>query len=283
MHDLESNMTAYYGWSAERPDAAWISDSAPPGIERLLAAFDPISLPEMDAVALLDRVDTKYVLREEQLYAVLQQLTGAYRVLDIKHTRLNHYHTLYFDTPDLTLYRQHHNGWGSRYKVRERKYVESDLAFFEVKRRTNQDRTVKSRFQIPDIEMAIDRLAGENGEPVPAMDVTGLEPALWNEIQRITLVSKRSPERLTLDLNLRFAWGGAYEALPGIAIAEVKQEQASQPSEFVQQMRRLGIRPTSFSKYCVGICMLYDGVKTNNFKSRLRLVNKLMQKEASHG
>ncbi|HML22271.1 MAG TPA: polyphosphate polymerase domain-containing protein [Aggregatilinea sp.] len=276
-------MTANVGYVVGQTEPPRIVDITTRRIERALAAFEPITLAEMDAVALLDRVDTKYVLRAEQLYTVLRQIAQAYRALEIKGTRLNHYQTLYFDTPDLALYRQHHNGCGSRYKVRERKYIESDLAFFEVKRRTNQDRTVKSRLQIPDIEPMLDHLVDECGGADPAVDVDGLEPKLWNEFQRITLVSTQQPERLTLDLNLRFAWGDAIEALPGIAIAEVKQAQASQPSAFVQQMRGLGIRPTSFSKYCVGICMLYDGVKTNNFKSRLRLVNKLMQEEVNHG
>ena len=44
---------------------------------------------------------------------------------------------------------------------------------------------------------------------------------LFNTFQRITLVSKHSVERLTLDIDLSFQAGGTHAALPGIAIAEV--------------------------------------------------------------
>jgi hypothetical protein len=278
--------------------------------------FDSIALSEMDQVALLNRVDTKYVMRVSQLEYVLSELADQYRVLRIGPTALNRYQTLYFDTPDFALYRQHHNGLRARYKVRVREYVDSHLAYWEVKRRTNQERTVKLRLRAPDRLMQDhEQIAEFIGEHLTD-DVHDLEPKLWNRFQRVTLVSKRYPERLTLDVNVEFGWtekpfekciggrnlpeptvtnprllpsplwgrageGGSQMAsgLPGIAIAEVKRERASQPSDFVQHMRWLGIRPCRFSKYCAGVYMLYDTVKANNFTARMRLVEKLMQEE----
>src|SRR5512145_860356 len=124
-------------------------------VERLLTRFDPISLAEMENCSLLDRTDTKYMMGITQLCTVLEQLRDQYRVLCIHTRRLNHYQTLYFDTNDFLFYQQHHNGRGSRYKVRERKYIGSDLTFFEVKHKTNQNRTVKSRIQIPEVALHI--------------------------------------------------------------------------------------------------------------------------------
>jgi hypothetical protein len=249
-------------------------------IVHVLAQFDPISLAEMEHVALLDRTDTKYILRTSQLQSALVHITGRYRVLETADTRLNNYQTLYFDTRDFALYRQHHNGLRSRYKVRVRQYVDSDLAFWEVKRKTNRERTIKARLQVPELAPTInDKQIDAFVDTNAPLDAQQLEPKLWNRFVRITLVSKYCPERLTLDLNLEFAWGDAYVSLPGIAIAEVKQERLSQHSDFVQQMRRLGIRPARFSKYCAGVYALYDNVKVNNFKPRMRLVEKLMQEE----
>lgn len=90
------------------------------------------------------------------------------------------------------------------------------------------------------------------------LDPQMLEPKLWNRFLRITLVSKTRPERLTLDLNLEFGWDDRYAAMPGIAIAEVKQEHLSQHSDFTQQMREFSVRPTRFSKYCAGVYSLYS-------------------------
>lgn len=246
----------------------------------LLACFEPISLAEMEHVTLLNRTDTKYVMRVSQLQQALARLTGQYRVLETADTRLSQYQTLYYDTPDFTLYRQHHNGLRSRYKVRVREYVDSDMAFWEVKRKTNRERTIKARLQTPEpvggiADESIDTFVDAHAP----LDAHALKPKLWNQFLRMTLVSKQRPERLTLDLNLAFGCGEARVALPGIVVAEVKQERQSQQSDFIQQMRQLGVRPTRFSKYCAGVYLLYADVKINNFKARMRLVEKLMREE----
>ncbi len=249
-------------------------------IQQLLEHFDPISLAEMQSVSLLDRIDTKYLIGISQLYPTLAQMTAQYRVLDINHIRLNQYQTLYFDTPNFTLYHDHHNQWGSRYKVRARKYVESNLAFFEVKHKTNQHRTVKSRIQIPDVITHLEGQIDSFVDTYTPYDAQALEPKLWNDYLRMTFVSKQRQERLTLDLNVEFLWGNTYRILSGLAIAEVKQAQFSQQSDFIRQMRGLGIRPASFSKYTAGVYSLYDHVKKNNFKPQIHVVNEIMHKES---
>jgi hypothetical protein len=275
-------MVAIYDEPSEQFEVASEFEHTTASMRHLLARFQPISLSEMENVTLLNRMDTKYVMGTSQLSTALQHVVEDYLVLDIDTKRLNHYQTLYFDTQDFALYRQHHNGLRSRYKVRVREYVDSDLAFLEVKRKTNRERTIKLRLQTPDVVTEIDRQADEFVDAHTPFDGQALEPKLWNDFLRITLVSKHRAERLTLDLNLEFGWGDTCVALPGIAIAEVKQERFSQHSNFMQQMRRLGIRTTRFSKYCAGVYLLYDHVKTNNFKSRMLLLDKVMRKELGY-
>src|SRR5690348_11438069 len=78
--------------------------------QRLLSRFAPIGLGQMDAVALQNRTDTKYLLSGAQLARALSALAGQYRALEIGGVRLSAYETLYFDTPDFALYLQHHAG-----------------------------------------------------------------------------------------------------------------------------------------------------------------------------
>jgi hypothetical protein len=252
-------------------------------MEGVLSRFEPINLSEMKRVALLKRTDTKYVMGVSQLQDVLRQIGVDYRVLDIRGVRLHQYQTLYFDTDDLLMYRQHHNGLRNRYKVRLREYVDTEMAFWEVKRKTNRNSTIKSRMRtseiVPDIDEVVDHFVHDHSPIEPQQ----LDVKLWNEFLRMTLVSKTRLERLTLDVNVGFGRGDLQADLPGIAIAEVKQEHFSQHSDFIQQMKHLGIRPTRFSKYCAGIYMLYDDVKINNFKPRIRLVDELVQREVEHG
>lgn len=278
----ESFMAAVYQHRVEQPKTARRVTHSIACMECLLAQFSPICLPEMDHVALLDRTDTKFIMRTSQLAWALQSLADQYRVLEINHTRLNHYQTLYFDTPDFTLYRQHHNGMRTRYKVRVREYLDSHVSYWEVKQKTNCNRTIKARLRAPDSTVDGDDLIDEFLNTHVPFDANELEPKLWNRFLRMTLVSKYRPERLTLDVNLEFRWGDAYVTMPGIAVAEVKQARSSPRSDFLEHMRQLHIRPNAFSKYCAGVYMLYDGVKSNNFKSQMRLVNRLIQEELDH-
>ena len=108
-----------------------------------------------------------------------------------------------------------------------------------------------------------------------------LEAKLFNAFQRITLVSTRSVERLTVDVGLQFSWNGVCVPLTGIAIAEVKQDGFSMDSEFIRQMRALGVRATSFSKYCIGVSLLYDQVKRNTFKPQWLYIDKIIGERIS--
>jgi hypothetical protein len=250
--------------------------ATPPELQRLLARFAPISLGEMDAVALQNRTDTKYLLSSGQLLRALRALVGQYRALEIDGVRLNGYETLYFDTPDFALYLQHHAVKRTRYTVRSRRYTVTDQAFLEVKLKTNKARTVKRRVATREIATTCTpELAGFVAACAPGL-AGKLEPKLWNAFSRITLVSAAHAERLTIDLDLSFRGDGRRVSLPGIAVAEVKQEGVDRSSGFIQQMHAAGIQPASFSKYCIGAALLYPQLKHNNFKPRLRMVQQLM-------
>lgn len=139
------------------------SDRAAAEMEGLLEGYAPISLAEMEVVSLLKRVDTKYVLHIGQLFQALSGLRDRYRVLEVQGRRLNCYHTLYFDPPDFQLYHQHHNGQRSRYKVRSREYVDSQLVYLEVKCKNNRDQTVKSRLRTGKARRAARHCAEKQG------------------------------------------------------------------------------------------------------------------------
>ncbi len=87
----------------------------------------------MDSVALLNRIDIKFVMTTTQLFSALETIQKDYRMLSVNGQRLNHYRTLYFDTPQFDLYNLQINGHSDRYKVRCREYTGSQLSFLEVK------------------------------------------------------------------------------------------------------------------------------------------------------
>ena len=239
--------------------------------------YAPISLSKMANVALQNRTDTKYVLSVATLQQIMPQLADDYSTLVVKGQRLSDYRTLYFDTPRFDLYHRHHAGILDRYKVRSREYVESDLAFLEVKHKTNKGRTIKTRVRTPQLTDAIYGEAAVFLEDTYPYDVVQLQPKLWVDYSRITLVSHHRQERVTIDVNLSYTWKKQTIRLPHIAIVEVKQEGFPRQSDIERQLHQQHVRSTGFSKYCVGISLIYPKLKHNNFKSKLRLVEKLAQ------
>jgi len=243
--------------------------------EDLLIKYEPISLAEMDEVKLLNRVDTKFVMHEQEMFQILQAVSSKYHILENEGSRIHSYRTLYFDTDNFDMYTHHHNDWQNRYKVRCREYVNSGVAFLEIKRKTNKQRTIKKRIQTPVLLTTLQEEADAFVSKYYPHDVQKLFPKLLNRFRRITLVSKKNVERLTLDIDLNFEANGKYFRLPNLAIAEVKQAKFSFDSDFVQHMRSLNIRPMGFSKYCAGIAQGYPEIKQNRFKRRMLHIQKI--------
>ncbi|NLG26540.1 MAG: polyphosphate polymerase domain-containing protein [Chloroflexi bacterium] len=257
--------------ASARPQRATRCGEAP------LEHMEPISLAEMDAVALLDRVDTKHVLQRAQLPQLLAALTPHYLVLEVAGVRQARYRTLYFDTRQLELYGWHHAGRAERFKVRSRAYVDSGLAFLEIKRKTNHGRTLKERMPTAALLIEIGAEADAFVSAATGAALDALQPTLWNTFERITLVSNSLSERLTIDTNLRFEAHGSACRLAGVAVVEVKQARRDRESQAVRELRALGVRPNGFSKYCLGVAMLYPTAKHNRFKPVLREVKNLMR------
>ncbi len=241
----------------------------------LLAGYTPVPLSLTATYPSANRCDTKFLLSHGRLLTALEFLRDHYSVLEIDGIRVHRYRTLYFDTDAFDLYLSHHGGVRNRYKVRSRLYVDSNRSFFEVKRKLSENRSIKARTETSAMMTELTAEASGFVESHAPAGVAGLEPALWNSFDRITLVSKASAERVTLDLGVRFHNANDSFELPGLAVAELKQDGVDRASVFYRHMRSIGSRSTGFSKYCVGASMLYPQLKRNRIRLKLREIQKL--------
>ena len=239
-----------------------------------LSSFDKISLDEMNGVSLMKRVDTKFILSESQLLKVFSKIQKDYKVLEIDNERLMQYSTLYFDTQNKKCFKEHHNGKLNRYKIRMRKYLVSDLCFLEVKKKNNLGVTNKTRKQIKDFETI---LSSDSKEFIYNSQINDLllEPALYNNFNRITLVNKNYPERVTIDTNLSFKSANKEKIFDNLVVIEIKQEGKRLNTVMNKALKLMSILPTNFSKYCLGITNTFDNIKSNRFKEINLKINKL--------
>lgn len=86
--------------------------SRPLEIDRsLLDRFDPITLERMDSIRLMNRIDTKYVTDILRLREILEDAQRqGYLVFVSDGERIQAYDSIYFDTSDLRMFREHRRG-----------------------------------------------------------------------------------------------------------------------------------------------------------------------------
>ena len=239
-----------------------------------LLNFDKTTLAEMNSVSLMKRVDTKFILKESQLLEVLSKLYDDYKILEIDQERLMKYSTLYFDSENKKCFKDHHNGKLNRYKIRMRKYLVSDICFLEIKKKNNLGITNKIRRQIKDFET---NLTTESKEFITESNINNLllEPSLYNNFSRMTLVNKNESERITIDVDLSFSFRNDKKKFDKLVVVEIKQEGKRLNTTINRALKSMSILPTNFSKYCIGISNIIDDIKSNRFKEINLKINKL--------
>ena len=117
-------------------------------LESCVSGFSVISLNEMNAVKLMNRVDQKFAFQIDKLPSLLNGLKESYNILEVNNKKVQSYKSLYYDTDDRLFFIQHHNGRVNRNKVRFREYVGSGLVFLEIKSKNNKGKTLKNRIKV---------------------------------------------------------------------------------------------------------------------------------------
>lgn len=244
-------------------------------LQTLAQTYTPCVLEDIGDAALMDRTDTKFVLPLNLGLQILAQMQNDYQTLEIDGLRLQPYNTLYFDTPDYYFYREHLRRRAERFKLRVRTYLANDLTFLEVKQHTNKGRTVKERVQIDNYWPVMDAEAlGWAVERLPS-SAWPLKPVLNNRFYRFLLVNPDQAERITLDFELQFRNQTHNTEIGPLVVVEVKRESTHQKSVFINQLHLAHQRPSSFSKYCIGLALLNPELKRNQIKPKLLQLQKL--------
>ena len=239
----------------------------------ILNQFEPISLEKLLHAELMDRVDTKFLIHQADLPQILAALIKDYHILEVNNQRMAKYENLYFDTPEHRFYLDHHNKKDHRFKIRFRKYDNSQTNYFEIKER-RKNRTSKKRIQT---DLSRNELTEKEHDLVREIlgSTTTLHPTLQNHYHRITLVSELLKERFTLDLGLTYQSDGEVKHIDNVVVAELKQYDLNRNSPVFKVMNQKKIRPFRFSKYCIGTVLLLpkEQIKYNNFKFIIQKLN----------
>jgi hypothetical protein len=148
------------------------------------------------------------------------------------------------------------------------------LSFYEIKRKLFGTRTDKQRKIIPAIYQEVP-LADYNLIQYKRLNNKPIEKKLTNHFKRITLTNKKFTERITIDLEIGFDNGKKQIQLSELVVIEVKQGKADVFSNTIQMLKKLRVHESSFSKYVIGVSLLEENIKHNNFKPILLKLNKI--------
>jgi hypothetical protein len=229
----------------------------------------------MSRAALLVRVDRKYFVPVETFREFAARVSADFVVLDIEGRRLFHYESVYFDTPDLAMYRAHIQGRRRRFKLRTRTYADSGLCMLEVKLKGPHAMTVKERMpHAPARRRGLDPAAlafaagavyDSYGLPLPEC----LGPVLTTSNLRATFASITDAARFTCDVNVTCRdVSGEVSQRDDHVLVETKAGSSGSLAD--RTLRDLGVRPAPISKYCIGVAVTHPEVASNAWHRTLR-------------
>ena len=232
-------------------------------IQDILASYRSVTLEFAEAVKLMHRVDTKYIIPVDGVIQLLYDVREDYHVLEIASQRIGTYTSKYYDTNDRQMFNAHVTGRFPRYKVRERFYSQNGLTFFEVKQKSNKGRTSKRRIPISE-----NCSEASNWLPLQTpFRADELTPSLINCFERITLINNQQTERITLDFNLHYRTpsGDDTQVCDRVSIVELKQNKTA-GSPIKNYLRSKGVRPARISKYCTGLLLTGSETSYKRYK-----------------
>jgi hypothetical protein len=247
-------------------------------LKQITNSFTPTSLKEMDGVTLQNRTDTKFIFNINKLSEILESVINNYKILEINSERILNYKTQYFDTKNYDLYLNHQNTKLNRYKIRQREYLISNISFFEIKFKSNKERTIKKRIKTSGLENHITPIFEEFIKKNSPYNGTEFTASIINSFSRITLVHNTDFERITIDVDLKFEKENNSIELPFLVIVEVKREGYAK-SDFINILKENKIYSQGMSKYSVGTLLLNKNLKYNNFKEKLLKLKKIAQND----
>lgn len=254
-------------------------------LKAALTQLSPISLAEIEGAELMSRLDQKFLIHRTWIPALLAKCASDYHVLEVDGHRQSEYANRFIETAEHASLHAHTRGRKVRFKARIRQYRSNMRAFLEVKEKTVQGRTVKSRIERRVEDGITSDLTTDERKFLQehyAYD-NPLLVSLTCNFNRFTLVSTNQTERITIDTDICFRTADREECLGDICIMEVKQDNIDRNSPLMKALEAFKFnftplgRKTSMSKYVVGTLLLNPNLPPRTYRSVIKRIRNLRE------
>lgn len=252
-------------------------------LQESLQSLSPIHLSEMEGTELMSRLDQKFLIQSDWIPQLIKACKDHYKILEVEGARQSGYSNRFIDTKLNDSLNAHTRGRKIRFKARIRQYDSNGKSFLEIKEKTVQGKTIKSRL--------------ERGKKVDLFEeLSGVEWDFLNEhyqynepklsdvschFNRLTLVSTERQERITIDTDIVFKSKDRTEGLGSLAIIEVKQEAIDRFSPLLMALKAFRFehtplgRRTSLSKYVLGMLLLNPDLPPRSYRMVVKRIRRL--------
>ncbi len=208
-----------------------------------------ISLEKAKQMNFMRRIDVKYVLNNSLLSKISDYIfDNFYIVKDQKNEMFLKYYSLYFDTDDMKMHKDHINKKSHRQKIRIREY-ESHDKFIEIKDKNDH---ITNKIRIPVTSYKID---GEKQWISDNLiyDTNTLKRKLEVTFYRMTFISFDNKIRMTIDSYIRFYnYITNKEKNINDIVIEIKKNN-EEKTDIENKLNEIGIQESGFSKYNIGL------------------------------
>jgi hypothetical protein len=242
----------------------------------ILSGFETLSSDDIKMSRFRKRYIVKYIIPVNLLDELINDCRENYKLLERCGNLQSDIFLKYYDTTGLKFFNDHVNGKLNRIKVRMRSCCKTENRIWEIWRRKSKGRMIKKRVPINGSNNEFEEKAGTIVSKYAGIDLYSLTPSLLASFRRITLLNPETKERITIDTGLSFASPDHPERhtpIPGIAIIEIRKKKRAN-SFLADMLAGHSIRPSKFSKYCLGITLTNQNAKTNSLKPILRNIEK---------
>ena len=211
--------------------------------------MNSLTLKEAKEIKLMDRIDKKYVIDFNQFCSLSSFINDNFYIVENNGTILLPYYSLYFDTPNMDMHKDHIEKKQHRQKIRIREYSTGEK-YLEIKEKNNSEFTKKKRIPVKSY-----KLDGETNwiDKNLIYDTKHLNKKLEVKFNRLTLISLDKESRITIDFNIRF-YNYITEKSKRIKdiIVEVKKK-TQELTQFENELKKMKIESQGFSKYNIGL------------------------------
>ena len=211
----------------------------------------------------------KLILNKRYFNNMLYKFSDEFALVKSNEDYMQQFSMLYFDTPQLKMYFEHHNRSASRYQVYRKYKYNNEKSQLIVKSSDNKNNRNKKKFRTSDFEARIPLKYFDYIDKNTNHPAFQLKPVLNCDFNRYVFTNKSNDLLITIDADLSFWNDYKTNYLPDLAVATIKTKNYSPQREIANALKLAPGFPSGLNKFSIGMALTNPDLKQNMLKQKI--------------